>query len=187
MNPVMLDVKTRIETDRLILRMPKPGDGKIINEAIKASINELRPWLAFARENPSVEDTEINTRQAYTKFLSRESLRYLVFRKKDHTFIGSTGFHNIQWEIPKLEIGYWIDTKYSGKGYMREGVGALTLYALNELNCARVEIQCESENKKSRAIPEALGFDLEGVLRNEDLSVDGKRLTDTCIYAKICK
>ncbi len=100
-------------------------------------------------------------------------------------YIGTTGFPDIDWDIPKLEIGYWVDTRHSGKGYMREAVGAMTQYALNELKFARLEIRCESENMKSRAIPEALGYDLEGVLRNEDLSVDGERLTDTCIYAKI--
>lgn len=38
---------------------------------------------------------------------------------------------------------------------------------------------------KFYAIPERLNFELEGVLRNDALSVDGKTLRDTCVYAKI--
>ncbi|MBX0356100.1 GNAT family N-acetyltransferase [Halobacillus sp. Nhm2S1] len=187
MDPVMRDVKTPIETERLILKMPEPGDGTVVNAAIQRSVNELKPWLGFVQETPTVEDTESNAREAHAKFLLRQNLRYLVFLKEDMTFVGSTGFHRMDWDVSKFEIGYWMDTAHSGKGYMREAVDALTAYALNDLGGARVEIRCESENKKSRVIPESLGFELEGILRNEDRSVDGKRLTDTCIYAKVCE
>ncbi|TMU87584.1 GNAT family N-acetyltransferase [Bacillus sp. BHET2] len=185
MNPVLLEIPTVIETERLELRMPNPGDGSVVNSAIKASLSELKPWLGFAQEDPSVEDTETNTREAHAKFLTRESLRYLIFRKGTNEFIGSTGFHNIDWSVPKFEIGYWIDTRMGGKGYMKEAVGRLTELAISELKGKRVEIRCESTNVKSRAIPEQLGYELEGVLRNEDLSVDGERLTDTCVYGMI--
>lgn len=185
MNPIIRDVQSPIETERLLLRMPEPGDGATINTSIHESLNELKPWLGFVQQPPTVEETEVNARQAHTKFLSRENLRYLVFLKEYRTFVGSTGFHNIDWDVPKFELGYWMDTRYSGKGYMREAVSALTDYALHELGGARVEIRCESENYKSRSLAESLGFDLEGILRNEDRSVDGERLTDTCIYAKI--
>ncbi|WP_226580040.1 GNAT family N-acetyltransferase [Halobacillus litoralis] len=185
MNPIMIDVKTTIETERLQLRMPMPGDGPAVNKAIQDSINELKPWLGFVQTTPSVEDTEINAREAHAHFLTREKLRYLIYLKEDGTFLGSTGFHNIDWDVPKFEIGYWMHTKHSGRGYMREAVGALTSFALEDLGGSRVEIRCEAENIKSRAIPEALDYNLEGILRNEDRSVDKKRLTDTCIYAKI--
>ncbi|BCB03604.1 GNAT family N-acetyltransferase [Bacillus sp. KH172YL63] len=185
MNPVLLDIPEIIETERLVLRMPKPGDGTVVNGAIKASINELRPWLGFVQEEPSVEDTETNTVEAHANFLTRASLRYLIFKKGTNEFIGSTGFHNIDWNVPKFEVGYWIDTRMGGHGYMVEAVGKLTEFALSELKGKRVEIRCESTNMKSRAIPEKLGYELEGILRNEDLSVDNERLTDTCVYGRI--
>ncbi|MGE8205501.1 GNAT family N-acetyltransferase [Heyndrickxia sp. NPDC080065] len=185
MNPILINVPTTIETKRLLLRMPMFGDGKVVNEAIKASINELQPWLPFAQHIPTEEETEINIREANLKFLKREDLRYLIFHSESKEFIGSTGLHNIMWEIPKCEIGYWIHTRFSGNGYMSEAINGLTMMALKQLKCKRVEIRCESTNIKSRTIPEKLGYQLEGVLRNEDLSADGKHLTDTCIYARI--
>ena len=30
---------------------------------------------------------------------------------------------------------------------------------------------------------EKLGYELEGTLKNDDLSADGKKVTDTCLYA----
>ncbi len=182
-NPILIEVKTSLETERLTLRMPQPGDGKVVNEAIQTSIDELRPWLGFARVTPTPEETEVNTREAHIKFLKRENLRYLVFLKETGEFVGSTGFHNIDWDVPKLEIGYWMATFQSGHGYMTEAVQKLTQYAHQGLGCRRVEIQCDRENERSRAIPERLGYVLEGTLKNDDLSIDGKHITDTCIYS----
>jgi RimJ/RimL family protein N-acetyltransferase len=182
---ILKEVPDIIETERLILRMPMPGDGKAVNAAIKASHAELKPWLGFAQVLPDVGETEANTREAHAKFITRNALRYLIFCKETNRFIGSTGFHNIDWNIPKFEIGYWIDTRMSGKGYMGEAVGRLTELALNELGGRRVEIRCESDNLRSRKIPEQLGYELEGILRNDDLSRDGTRVTDTCIYGMV--
>ena len=47
----------------------------------------------------------------------------------------------------------------------------------------RVEIRCDSLNKKSRAIPEKLGFKLEGTLESASVAVDGNGLRDMCVFA----
>ncbi|SET01637.1 Protein N-acetyltransferase, RimJ/RimL family [Oceanobacillus limi] len=187
MNPILLEFPHEIETERLFIRMPMPGDGKAIHEAITASINELKPWMPFAQKQQTEEETEANIRESYVKFLKREDLRFIVFRKETGEYIASSGLHRIDWDIPKFEIGYWIDTRHSGKGYVTEAVEGIANFAFRELNAKRVEIQCDAKNVKSRAVPERLGFELEGILKNDELSVDGKELRDTCIYAKVVK
>jgi RimJ/RimL family protein N-acetyltransferase len=186
MNPLLLDVPLQLETDRLILRAPLHiGDGNIVNQAIRDSFNELKEWLPFAQELPTVEETQINLRNAHINFLKRESFRYLIFHKGNNDFIGTTSLQGIDWDIPKCEIGYWINTRFSGNGYMTEAVNELTNFGFNQFKFRRIEIRCESTNFKSRSIPEKLGFVLEGTLRNDDLSADGSNLTDTSIYSVI--
>ncbi|WP_430788278.1 GNAT family N-acetyltransferase [Virgibacillus flavescens] len=185
MNPILIDFPYEFETERLLLRMPMPGDGKAVHEAIKASINELKPWMGFAQNEQTEEETEINTRESRISFLKRDKLRMLIFLKETNQFVGSSGLHNIDWDVRKFEIGYWCDTRLSGKGYMTEAVAGLTAFTFNELKANRVQLQCDTRNTKSRAIPERLGYELEGIIRNEDLAVDGNGLRDTCMYAKI--
>jgi ribosomal-protein-serine acetyltransferase len=185
-NPILLDIPLQLETSRLILRAPRQtGDGSVVNKAIRESFPELKAWLPFAQTIPEAEETEINLRMAHVKFLKREAFRFLLFEKETNEFIGTASLQDIDWDIPSCQIGYWMNTAFTGKGYMTEAVQELTNLALNTISCRRVEIRCESENRKSRAIPEKLGFSLEGTLRNEDLSADGNRLTDTCIYSVI--
>ena len=184
MNPLLLDVPLQLETERLILRAPhQTGDGKIVNQAIRDSFSELKAWLPFAQELPTVEETEINLRNAHINFLKRESFRFLIFDKDSNDFIGITSLQRIDWNIPKCEIGYWVNTKYSGNGYMTEAVKKLANFGLHNIKFRRIEIRCDSTNLKSRAIPEKLGFVFEGTLRNDDFSADGSKLTDTCFYS----
>ncbi|MGJ9459560.1 GNAT family N-acetyltransferase [Oceanobacillus sp. CF4.6] len=187
MNPFLIDFPQKFETERLLMRAPRPGDGKAVNQAIKASINELRPWMPFARNVPSEEETEINIRQAYIKFLSREDLRFHVFLKETGEFIVSSGLHRIDWNVRKFEIGYWADSRYTGNGYVTEAVAGLTDFAFKKLRANRIEIRCDAKNRKSRAVAERLEFNLEGILINDDMSADESELRDTCIYAKIRK
>ncbi|MFE7061993.1 GNAT family N-acetyltransferase [Sutcliffiella sp. NPDC057660] len=186
MNPILIDVPLQIETDRLILRAPQEaGEGNVVHQAIKDSINELKQWLVIFQEIPTVEETEILLRNAYIDFLKRESFRYLIFHKGTNEFIGTVSLHRINWKISKGEIGYWVNSQFSGNGYMTEAVRELTNLGFQQLKFRRIEIRCESTNYKSRSIPVKLGFELEGTLRNDDLSSDGSKLTDTCIYSKI--
>jgi RimJ/RimL family protein N-acetyltransferase len=92
--------------------------------------------------------------------------------------------HQIDWSIPKFEIGYWCRQKYTGKGYITESVRGLTVFAFKILEAKRVEIRCDQRNMRSRKVAERLGYRLEGTLRNNRLAVDN-RLENTCVYSMI--
>ncbi|MGN1386274.1 MAG: GNAT family N-acetyltransferase [Bacillus sp. (in: firmicutes)] len=185
MNPILLEFPSEFTTERLLIRMPVPGDGKTVYEAITASLPELKPWIPFAQKEQSEQDLEANVRQAHLDFLSRKDLRLHLFLKESGQFIGSSGLHRIDWTVPKFEIGYWIDSRFSGKGYMTEAVQGITDFAFTELKARRIEIRCDINNVKSRAIPEKLGYTLEGVLKNNAKALDSDQLVDTCVFAKI--
>ncbi|SFT09394.1 GNAT family N-acetyltransferase [Paenibacillus sp. BC26] len=185
MKPIMIDFPDEFHTDRLVIRMPKPGDGQVVFEAVTASIDELKPWLKFLQNEQSEYDIELAVREAHVRFLSRESLRFLVFLKETGQFVGTSSLHNIDWDVRKFEIGYWIDTRLSCKGYMTEAVKGICDFAFSQLNARRLEIRCDTKNTKSKLIPERLHFEREGTSKNEDLSVDGSEWRDTFIFAKI--
>ena len=158
MDPILIEFPEEFTTERLLIRIPRPGDGKAVYEAIAASKSELKPWLPFAQKEQSEEDTEINIRHAHIAFLKREDLRLLIFHKETGEFIATSGLHRMDWSVPKFEIGYWIDSRHSRNGYMTEAVQGITDFAFQELKARRVEIRCDEKNIKSRAVPERLGF-----------------------------
>lgn len=82
MNPLLFDFPSEFYTERLCIRMPKPGDGKVVYDAIQASMQELKPWMVFAQKEQTEEEVEVSIRKSHIQFLQREDLRLLVFRKK---------------------------------------------------------------------------------------------------------
>ena len=58
MSDILLDIPDQIESERLILRSPMPGDGSIVYAAVTASLGALRAFPAsmpWAMEEPSVD------------------------------------------------------------------------------------------------------------------------------------
>ena len=183
MKPILIDLPESIETERLIIRPCMPGDGKDVYNSIQRSKEELKPWMAFAHKDQSLEEVEEGVRESYAKYILREDLRLHIYSKETNEFIGSTGLHSIDWKVRVFEIGYWCDSNHTGKGYITESTTALIKFAKETLQANRIEIRVDTKNTKSRSIPEKLGFALDGILKNESLSADGDTLRDMCIYS----
>lgn len=177
-------IPERLETERLVLTIPEEQHAPRVQEAIEASFPELQRWLTFARKLPSLAETKIGILEDRLAFQKAEVLRYHLFAKENGAFIGAVRLHEIEWDIPKLEIGYWIDSRRSGSGFILEAVNAVTTLAFHDFYCQRVEIRCDAANSRSRAVAERAGFALEGLLHNDEWSMDGTKLIDTCIYGK---
>ncbi|WP_445492087.1 GNAT family N-acetyltransferase [Niallia sp. 03133] len=183
MKPILMDFPEKIITERLYIRPCLPGDGKDVYKSMQRSKEDLQKWMPFANQTQTLESTEENIRKAYANFILKEDIRLHIYLQENNRFIGSTGLHHINWEVRSFEIGYWCDTNFTGNGYIQESTKALIAFAKESLHANRIEIRCDRLNRKSRAIPEKLGFSLDAILQNDSLSADGKTLRDTCIYS----
>ena len=182
--PLLLDFPDQFETERLILRAPKLGDGQMINEAIKESHAELKLWLTWADPLPSVEQSDEMNRISVAQYLRREVFRSNVFQKSDGRFVGVTSLHHIDWSVPAFEIGYWVRTSLTGNGYARESVQGITDFAFDVLGAERMEIRCDPPNESSAAVARRAGYTLEGRFRHDMREKDGT-LSDAFVFGMI--
>ena len=186
MNPILLDFPEQFETERLLIRCPRPGDGAVIHEAIVESLDSLKRWLPFAHQTQTVESAEASVRQAYAKFILREDLRFLLFERNSNILIGSSGLHRMDWYCGRFEIGYWLRDCAVHKGYATEAVQGIVQFADKYLHARRIEIRCDSQNKRSLLVAKRCGFHLEATLKNDKLDTYN-RLRDTLVFAKLKK
>ena len=188
MDPLLLDVPERIATERLVVRVPRPGDGVVVNDAVRASHAELAPWMPWAVTLPSVEESEAHCRRQQAKFLLREDFAMLVFARAadggEGELVGGTGLHRIDWTVRKFEIGYWRKTGCDGRGFMTEAVRAMARMAFDALGARRVEIRMDDRNVASWKLAERAGFTLEALLRFDSLTPAGEPRS-TRIYARV--
>ena len=179
-----IDVPTRIATARLDLRAPRSEYADEVNAAVVESIAELRPWMPWARATPTVAETRENLRRSDENWRLRRELRLLLFLKGTDTLVGSSGLHDLDWDTPRFEIGYWGRTRYCGHGYVTEAVRAIADLAFDALGARRVEIRTSGRNGRSIRVAERAGFPLEAVLRHDERELDGT-LRDTHVYARV--
>ena len=136
------------------------------------------------QEIPGEKEAEEWCRKSAANFLTREQFHFLVFDAKSNSHVGTIGLFKFNWDIPSCEIGYWLQTSRTGQGYMCEAVDAVTKLAQETLKAARVQILMDEQNTRSWRVAERCGFQLEGLLRNDSRTTDGK-LRNTRVYSKI--
>lgn len=183
-DPLLLDFPEQFETRRLLVRAPQWGDGTPLNEAIRESLNELRPFMPFARVTPEPEETERVVRRGRLRFLERTDMMMLMCDKESGGVFGACGLHRIDWNARRFEIGYWIRTSRSGEGLVTEAVHGITDFAARQLGANRLEIRCDDRNDRSAAVARRAGFTLEGVLRSWEREEDGT-LVNQMVFAKV--
>ncbi len=181
---LLVDLPMPIETDRLTIRPPQPGDGAAFNAAVLDSLDGIRTWLGYYLDGaPTVGDSEALMRQKHADFILRKDLMLLAFLKGTDTIVASSGLHP-HWKVPMFEIGYWGRTTYARHGYVTETVCAVRDYAFQQLHAERVFIRCDTDNEASAAVARRAGFPLEAVLHRDGRKPTG-RLRDTYIFAQL--
>jgi len=102
---------------------------------------------------------------------NRQSLA--VIRNSDGKLVGRVSYFDLNPRNRAVEIGYTIGTEFRGKGYGREAVGLLLAYLFDTLKVNKVMAQTADFNQPSVALLSALGFHLDGRLRQHH-ELDGE-------------
>lgn len=186
--PILIDLPMPINTPRLLIRPPQIGDGVALNKAIIESFHTLHDYMDWANEKPTEAESEIYVRQSVANWVLKNNeepyLPLFIFDKQSGTFIGATGYHHINWNVPTIEIGYWIRDSKSGQGFMTEAINALTHYAFKQMSMKRITITCDKDNIRSQKVAERLNYTLEATLKSARKEPNTDEPSDTLVYAK---
>jgi ribosomal-protein-serine acetyltransferase len=149
--------------DSTALRILREEDAPELFAVTEANRSHLRAWLPWV-DVVRVEADTLSFIEA--TIAQREASRGPTFAILDGGAIaGIAGFRPIDRVNRIGEIGYWLAAAAQGRGIMTRCCRFLVRYAFLTLDLNRVEIAAGTLNTRSRAIPERLGFKLEGVLR----------------------
>jgi ribosomal-protein-serine acetyltransferase len=148
---------------------------------VDANREHLRAWLPWLDTTRREEDVRAFVVDACRKAAAGVSVQFAIVEAG--RIVGVIGFHEIDWPHAQVGIGYWVAEDRQGRGLVTRAVRALVGMAFDELGLNRVEIHVATENTRSRAIPERLGFRHEGVLRQAERLYD--RFVDLDAYSLI--
>lgn len=141
----------------LYLRKLSIEDAKDIFNAIDTNRPYFEKWLPFVPFTKSVKDSL----EYILSVINSKELVYTI--REGETFLGIIGFKETNLEKKITELGYWLKEEFQGRGIMTKATKILCDNAFKERGIKRIIIKVEVGNHKSKAIPERLGFVLQGI------------------------
>ncbi len=152
-----------LETRRLRLRKPEPGD---IDENFR-----YRSDAAFMKYIPHRFATcRQDVEQTFDLMLERiernESINWSITRKEDGRFLGLIGFVRIMVDQHRAEVGYLLHTPWQGQGFLHEALREVVNYAFGVIGLHSIEAVVNCQNIPSQRVLEKMGFSRDAFFRD---------------------
>jgi RimJ/RimL family protein N-acetyltransferase len=168
---MLLNLSTEIKTDRLVIRRYKEDDGKALFDLLERNNNRefLRDHVDEATEVLTLKQAEIRVRTLSAWWVSRTRFVMGIWLKKENIFIGNIWIEPKYWEVPSFEIGYFLDSGYTGKGYATEAVKQSMKFIIEELSAHKIILITRDTNERSIKMAERLAFIREGHFKESNI------------------
>lgn len=168
--------QVRIETDRLILRLPELEDAGEIAAYYRENRDHLQPWSP--RWPPDVLSEEFwreQVPQRHADLADGTAVALFLFEKRaPRRVIGNLSLTQIvRGAAQRCTIGYGLAARAQGQGFMVEAVRAAVAYAFDDLRLHRVTASYLPRNRRSAHVLQRAGFEIEGYAKDY-LRIDGR-------------
>jgi len=174
------DLRLRID-DNSELELINQSHAEELFDLIEENRDFLKRWLPWLDNNRYFQNTIDFIHITQMQYERSETVQFaLLYRGK---IAGVLGYHRIDWMNRYTSIGYWIGESFQGKGLVTKACARVLDYSFGKIGLHRIEIRCATENTRSRAIPERLGFKEEGLIRQAEWLYD--HYVDHVVYGML--
>jgi ribosomal-protein-alanine N-acetyltransferase len=152
---------------RLLLRPLVSSDFPAWREVRRRNADWLTKWEAQRTQGQPdvVEDRDAFAVRCSARQRERQlgtGYGFGIFVNGD--FAGEINLSAVQrGPFQSAYVGYWVDEKHAGNGYMPEALVVLAQYAFDDLHLHRIQISIIPRNSASRRVVEKLGVREEGI------------------------
>ncbi len=180
-----LKFKNQLKGKRLTLRRTKPtlkmaeSMFKVIDENRK----HLEPWFPWPKLTQKVEDSMKYLFDKEEETEKGKKVEYGLFIKNE--YIGNISLFDINEKKKSAEIGYWLSSFHTRKGYMTEAVKILEIEAFEKLKLNRIQIKCDEKNEASSGLAKKCGYKYEGKFRENAFSEHFNDFRNTLVFSKL--
>jgi len=174
----MLSLIQLIDAD-IVLRPFQIEDSVHLHQAVRESLQELKPWMSWATENY----TELTAREyiAITRARWEERTLFAFAIMQNNELLGGCTLSSIHPIYRFCNVGYWVRTGKHGQGIAGRAAKLAARFAFEHVGLVRAEIVVAVGNTASMRVAEKIGAHFEGILLNR--MVVGKSIYDAHMYS----
>lgn len=149
-----------------------------LHALITNDVEFLAQWLPWVHHVKIVADSEKFIKDSTISFGEQKSMNVSIYYQAQ--LVGVAGYNKIQPTLKKVDIGYWLGSKYQGNGIMTRVVKFLIQNAFENMDAEKVEIAHAVNNNPSQKVIKRCGFTQEGIIKNAE-NLHGK-IVDHVVY-----
>ena len=163
----------------------KPNQGEAFFYLIDSNRARLEDFFAgTVAKTKTLEDTIGYCKEIQQRIKDRSYFPYLIIDTNTNTFIGLVDVKNIDCNVPKAELGYFIDVKYEGQGVISEAVKYIVEYLTVTYKFRKLLCRVGSKNEGSIHVALKNDFELEGSIRSDYKTTRGE-IVDLNYYGRV--
>lgn len=174
-----------IQFEQYTLRLLTMEDLQVYFEMISRNRERLLQYFAgTVSKTNNFDDTKEFLIDMENRMKERSYFPYVLVDIDTGALIGFYDLKNIEWTVPKTEIGYFIDFQYAGKGIGAKALKVFCDHCFSEHGFEKLFIRTHESNLPARRIAEKCGFEIEGTIRKDYRTSSGE-LVDVLYYGLI--
>ena len=162
-------------------------------------LGDLDPYFALVQRNrerladrfvgtvsrtKTLEEAQEFVEEMIKHTISNTYFPYVIIDENENRIIGFIDLKNIDWDIPKTQIGFYIDEAYEGKGIISKAISKIIDYCFEDKGFEKLFMRIHPENLAAKKVAEKCGFELEGTIR-KDYKTPSGNLVDLLYYGKV--
>ena len=159
------------QTERLLLRDFVAADLEAVHAY--ASRDDVCRFMPWGPNDETASRAFIDRALEEQTQTPREIYQLAVIETSTRRLIGGVGLYIKSWHNADGFIGYVFHSDVWGRGYATEAAGALVDAGFQQLDLHRIWSTCDDENAASARVMEKLGWQQEGLLR-QDVNLRGQ-------------
>ena len=174
MNTNLTNLPTEFTSERLLLRRYQSSDSAMFYQMLRDNGEHLYEFLpSFLIDVRGEDDVKTWFDKQGAEWDAHNLFIFGVWEKVTGVYVGESYLANPDWEVPRIEVGYFLVKEFTGKGYATESANAAIRYAFEQLKVLRIDLRCAADNTASIRVAERCGFTQEGCFRQYHRKKDG--------------
>lgn len=171
--------------DQYIIRLLESGDTQSYFHLIEANRPRLEDFFAgTVTKTKTLEDTATFIDENIQKMKDQKYFPFIVIDITNDKIAGFIDVKNIDWNIPKAELGCFVDKDYENKGLSSRALETVIDHLFEEYKFAKLFLRTHESNASARKLAEKCGFEMEGRIRKDYKTTKGE-LVDLIYYGRL--
>ena len=174
-----------ITFDNYKISLLHTNDSNAFFELIESNRPRLEDFFAgTVSKTRTLKDTIDYCIEIQNRIQSKTYFPYMITDLSTDKFVGLVDVKNIDWNVPKAELGSFIDQQYEGKGIVSKATNLVVDHSVEKYNFIKLLCRANSRNKGSIAVILKNGFELEGTIRKDYRTTKGE-IVDLNYYGRV--